>query len=480
MQFVLQFAVYSVLSHLLGPREFGIVGMATILTNFIERVGFLGVGQALVQREQLSDSHIRCAYLLCLIFGAALFSLFYTASPWIAVYFEEPDLTPVLRVVSFSFVLACVAEVPLSLLQREMRFKELMVVSNISFLIGNGIVGIILALLGFSYWSLVISLIAVKVIRLVLAFRARPQRLSRDFTFQEVRDLLGIGFGFSLGRLTNYIALVGDEFVTGKMLGASALGLYSRSYQLMTAPAIYFGQILEKVLFSALSQKQSEKDKVSKYFLYGVELCSLVSTGGAIMLGVAAHEIIIVLFGKQWLEATASVQILALGVFFRTCYKNSDTVIRALGAVYRLAYRQAIYAAVVVVGTIVGSRWGIEGISWAVLFAVFLNYAVLSILCLRLLNMRWATFAAAHYPAIFIGVFQLASLYTFFNFARERNWNSLLSLVVGTVVEGIVTLAALAISPKFLRPKVFTWIGRNIPFQRLGPFGAPIKDFILR
>ena len=454
--------------------------MATLLTGFIERVGFLGVGQAIVQREKLTEAHIHCGHIICLAVGLILFGVFYVSSPWVAVFFEEPELVPVLRWVSMTFVIACIAEVPLSLLQREMKFKQLMAINNASFFIGNGVVGIILALTGFSYWSLVAATVAQRAVRLILVFRARPQWISFNFSLKEIKDLLHIGIGFSLGRLTSYWALVGDEFITGKLLGASALGLYSRAYQLMTLPAVYFGQILEKVLFAALSQRQSEPKKIAKFFLYGIELCSLVSIGGAIMLAVAAPEIITVLFGKQWLGAVPSVQILACGVFFRTCYKNSDTVIRALGAVYRLAFRQTLYAAVVIGGAAIGSRWGIEGVSYAVLFAVFLNYAVLSILCISLLDMPLRQFVLAHYPALWVGTWQLVAVALFFNFARGRQWNDIVSLLVGGTIEGVITLVAIWFAPRLFVPQVFPWMTKNLPFGRLGKIGKLASKFLAR
>lgn len=454
--------------------------MATLLTGFIERVGFIGVGQAIVQREKLTEAHIHCGHVICLAVGVLLFGAFYAASPAVAVFFEEPELVPVLRWVSMSFVIACIAEVPLSILQREMRFKELMAINNASFLIGNGVIGVTLAFTGFGYWSLVAATVAQRAVRLVLVYRSRPQSISIDFSMKEVKDLLHIGFGFSLGRLTSYWALVGDEFVTGKLLGASALGLYSRAYQLMTAPAVYFGQILEKVLFAALSQRQSEPKKIARFFLYGIELCSLVSISGAVMLAIAAPEIITILFGKQWLGAVPSVQILSCGVFFRTCYKNSDTVIRAMGAVYKLAFRQTLYAVVVIGGAAIGSRWGVEGVSYAVLFAVFLNYAVLSILCIRLLEMSVRPFVVAHYPALWVGTWQLVSVALLFNFARTHQWNNLLSLIVGGGIEGFVTLVALWFAPKLFTPKVFPWMAENIPLGRLGKYKKLATSFLVR
>ncbi len=476
----LQLAIFTTLAHLLGPREFGIVGMATIFTNFIERVGFLGIGQALVQREKVTDAHIRCGFLLCILMGWLLFALFYFTAPTISYFFEEPALTPVLRIIAFSFVFASAAEVSLCLLQRQLRFKQLLVVTNLAYLIGNGGVGIVLAACGYSYWALVLAIVVGRFVRLLLALRAIPQRISLDFSKNEVKDLLGIGVGFSLGRMTNYAALVGDNFVVGKLLGAQSLGLYTRAYQLMTAPATYFGQVLEKVLFAALSQRQSEPEKIAKYYVYGIEMCSLISISGAVLLSVAAPEVVKVLFGSQWLGAVPAIQILAFGVYFRTCYKNSDTVIRAMGAVYKLATQQTLYAALVIGGAIVGSRWGIEGVATAVLFAVFSNFAMLSIFCIRKLSLPWSEFWRAHLSTIWVACWQFIALGLTVPSVRAAQFNGLVSLGILCLIDGVVSVIAICLCPRGFVPKVFGWIAKNLPFDRLRQPGFLVKRYVLR
>lgn len=480
IQFGLQFLSFTLMAHLLTPREFGIVGIATIFTNFIERVGFLGIGQALVQREVVTDAHIRCAFVLCLLFGFTLYAGFFVAAPALSVFFEEPELVPVLRAVSFSFVFGSMAEVPMSLLQRNLRFKDLMVVTNVAFVVGNGVVGLGLALLGYSYWSLVAAIVVGRIIRLVLSFAKLPQVPSLDFSYQDVKDLLHIGIGFSLGRMTNYCALVGDNFMTGKMLGAEALGLYTRAYQLMTAPATYFGQILERVFFAALSQRQGEPEKVMKYHLYGIELCAMVSISGAVLLSVAAPEVVTVLFGEHWLAAVPPLRILAFGVFFRTCYKNSDTVIRAMGAVYSLAFRQTLYAAAVLGGAWFGSRWGIEGVAYAVLFAVFLNYALLSILCGDLIKLPWSAFGRAHAAAVWLAVWQYLTLRYAFGAFRAADWSAFVSLPACLVLDGLVSLFVLWLAPEWCAPKVFRWLAKNLGLERFGRIGRLGHGYLLR
>ena len=123
-------------------------------------------------------------------------------------------------------------------------------------------------------------------------------------------------------------------------------------------------------------------------------------------------------------------------------------------------------------GSIVGSRWGIEGVAVAVLLAVFLNYAVLSYLCVRLLSIPFREFGRAHLPALWLGAWQLAVLCLALSFCREAGWRALLSLAASGGAMGLMSLAALYWAPGACRPKVFIWMARNLELQRFGAAGA--------
>jgi PST family polysaccharide transporter len=104
---------------------------------------------------------------------------------------------------------------------------------------------------------------------------------------------------------------------------------------------------------------------------------------------IAAPEIVAVLLGPGWSEAIVPLQVLSLGMFFRVAYKIGGAVTRGVGAVYRMVWRQALYAIIVLGGGLIGQSWGLRGVALAVLLAVITNYLLMSGLSLRLLNLHW-------------------------------------------------------------------------------------------
>lgn len=470
LQAALQLGVISILARLLTPADFGLVGIALIFTNFVERVGFIGVGPALVQRKELHEDDESVAFSLSVWLGLLLLVALYLAAPAIADFFREPVLVPVLRVTSVTFLIESFATVPENLLQRDLRFRQLLVVTNSAYFFGNGLVAIGLALSGFGVWSLVIGTIAMRLLKASLLLRIAPQRFVLRLPLERTRSLLSMGFGFSLGRLLSYVALNGDNFIVGRLLGSASLGMYGRAYQLMTLPATYFGQVLEKVLFPTMSRKQEDREGLARLYLMGIEASALVGCTTSVMMYALAPEIIAVLFGPRWSEVVPTLQILSTGIAFRLCYKNSDTLIRALGAVYRHASRQWWYTVTVVGGAYLGSAYGLEGVACAVVFAVIVNYALLSELGLTLLAVKWSDFARAHLPALWVAGWVAVIVPPVLGELRTAGLHAFLILLSGSLLGSAVSVLAMRSMPLCIRPRIAE---RLLEILRPERFGGP-------
>ena len=143
-----------VVMRLLAPADYGLVAMAMVPIGLIQLMEALGMGSALVQKEELERQMIEKVFVLLLLFNLALFLLNYLAAPAIATFFEEPQLRPMSRVLGLTFPLNSLSTVPDSLLRRDMRFRRKSIVVLIS-MVAHAAVTLGLAFSGFGVWALV-------------------------------------------------------------------------------------------------------------------------------------------------------------------------------------------------------------------------------------------------------------------------------------------------------------------------------------
>jgi PST family polysaccharide transporter len=287
-------------------------------------------------------------------------------------------------------------------------------------------------------------------------------------------ELVYYGGGMTADRVANYIALQGDNMVVGRWLGASALGFYGRAYQLLAAPADLLGQVLDTVLFPAIAAVQNEQRRLATAYRLGATLIALLTLPISMAMFVLAPELVHVLLGPSWKEVTLPFQILALGLLFRTGYKISDSLVRATGAVYSGAWRQGVYAALVLMGAWVGQHWGISGVALAVVGAIMVKFILMAQLSLRLTSMSWRTYLTAHLRPLLLAAAVFVELSVVATLMRQWGLGPILVLLVAGLVVLLTMALLLRLTPWLLLAEDGQWM-----WQTLMPF-IPQRLTVLR
>lgn len=451
IQGIMQMIVLVVLARLLLPEDFGIINAAMILIGFSKMFFMLGIGPAIIQLPNLRITHIRMGFSVSVIFGIIVAIIIYMLSPHIASFFKMEKLELVIKVLIVLFPIEGLSVVSLALLERELKFKLIAKVIVISYTFGYAFIGVLFGILGFGIWSLVIANISQALLRTLLLFYYQRHSIIPCFDKETFKELLFFGSGITLGKINNYIALQGDNIIIGRVLGAEALGLYSRAYQLMNIPSNLFGQIMDKVLFPAMSKIQNEKFKLISVYHYGIELTSFVMIPISILIFVLSPEIIDILLGQNWDQAVDVLMILSIGMLFRTSYKISESVARAKGAVYRIANRELIYAISIILGVLIGVNiGGIKGASVGVLFALFIQFLQKSQLAIKLVQTTWKDFIVCHVRSLILSLLLLIEINSFANLLRELEFNSFIVLLLTTALFVLNISIVLFLFPKLL------------------------------
>jgi O-antigen/teichoic acid export membrane protein len=459
---VLKLVVLVLLTRLLSPADFGLVSAALIVISFSLIFSQLGLGPALVQRPVLEPRHVSTAFLasagLGLLFGATI----WLAAPLIAQFFRMEHLTPVVRWLAVIFPIAGTAAVPDSLLQRELRFRLIANRDVFAYAVSYGGVGVVLALLGWGVWALVAAQLTQHVVRTTILLSAAPPLLRARPTWASLLELMKYGAGLSAARIGVLLGNQADNLVVGRWLGAVALGLYSRAYQLMSVPTALFGDVLDKVLFPTMARVQDDRRRLASAYLQGTALIALVTLPAGVVAAVLAPDLVPVAFGRRWEAMIPPFQVLALGMMFRTSYRMSDSLSRATGRVYRRAWRQWLYAGLVFLGAWIGHFQGVGGVAVGVLGALLINYLLMAQLSLSLVGISWLGFAQVQLPALLLALVSGAATLAITAGTRHLGLPPLGSLLAGvSVAVGTVALTI------WLAPRV-----------ALGQHGLRVRDTI--
>jgi len=401
---VLQIGVLMVLARQLAPDDFGLMSAVMVVVGVASISYQLGIGPALIQRPVVTTRHLAAGFWFTNLLAALLFGLVYWGADTIAYWFNIERLAPYLRVGAFLFIIEGFGVVPVARLSRDLQFKYLAVSKVASYAIGYGAIGVGCAYAGLGAAALIAAQVAQSFVHTLLAFVKRPTLPILHVPLNELKELLRFGGGFTLGRFANYAATNGDNFVAARYLGAEALGVYGRAYQLLVMPSTLFGRVVDRVLFPVVSGIQNEPKRVLKAYEHALATVAVVVMPLSVLTIVNAQEIVRILLGPGWMGVVVPFQILAIGSLSRTNYKISDSVVRALGLVYQRALVQVVYGVLVIGGAFVGVQFGLSGLSSAVLFAVTANYMMLNALCYSKLGGRWRHFVHSHLVGIVLTI----------------------------------------------------------------------------
>lgn len=408
--------VVAILARLLDPADFGLIAAANIVVGFADILAYFGIGAALIQGESVDKHHIATGFTTCILFSLAVSCLVYVLSPSIAGFIKMAELKPVLRVMCILFPINAVSNVSAAILRREFRFRRLACADLLSYLLGYGSIGVSLAYLGFGVWALVGAGLGLSAFRAVILFALQPYSVDLRISRGSFKKLASFGSGFTIAGIFNFAASNGDNLIVGRFLGAAALGIYSRAYNMMNMSNSVLGNVLDSVFFPAVSRVQDEQERLAKALRRAVTLAGTVflpvCTGSIIL----APELVSILLGPKWTGVVLPFRILAAGMYFRLGFIVAELLARGTGKIYNIAWRQGVYASLVIAGACIGYRWGVAGVALCTSAAIILNFIAMVELALKITGL------------------------SFINLFREAFQHLALTAIIGLEVYGVATI----------------------------------------
>jgi O-antigen/teichoic acid export membrane protein len=378
---VASFGVTLLLARLLEPADFGLLGMALVLSGFLSLLGELGLGAALVQRGELDERHRSTAFWLSVGSGLVLALLLFAAAPAIAAFYREPRLVPVIRVLSLDFVIAPLRSVQSALLARNMAFKSLAVV-EIASVLASSALAVVLALRGYGVWALVGRALAASVLQTLVLWTLSRWRPSLGVDRQALRELWRfsshlLGFG-----VLNYWARKADDLLIGRVLGSAPLGLYSRAYGTMMLPLTEVAGVFGKVMFPVLSRIQADKARTKAIYLRSLAAISLVTFPLMLVLLVAAEPIVLVLYGEKWRGMVPTLQIYCVVGAFQSIGTTVGWIYQSQGRTDLMLRWAVVACSLIVIAIGIGVHLGsIEAVAsaYAIVNLVVLSYPLFAV-----------------------------------------------------------------------------------------------------
>ncbi len=320
---LLSVAIGILLGRLLSPAEYGMVGMLAIFTAIAGSLQESGFTAALTNMKQATHRDYNSVFWFSTLISVALYAVLYLCAPLIASYFRQPELVPLSRLVFASLLMAGLGIAHAAYMFRNMMNREKALI-GFAALAGSGVVGVTLALCGYSYWSLAWQQFAyITIVNLGRLFYVR-WRPSLRVDFSPIRRMFGFSSKILLTNMMNQANNNLLSFVFGRLFTAGAVGSYTQAAKWNLMGHSLITGTIQQVAQPVLASINDEEDRQLKVFRKMLRFTAMLSMPALFGLGLIA-DFIVLLLGEQWTDSVMLLRILCVsGAFMpiHTLYQN--------------------------------------------------------------------------------------------------------------------------------------------------------------
>jgi len=384
---------------LLVPSAYGLVGMALVFIGFMQLVNEFGLGAAVVQQRDLTETQIARLGGVALLVGCALLVLSVGLSSLIAGFFNQP-VRPVVLSLSVLFPVSALQVLPRALLQRELQFRRLALVDGLEPLV-IAAVTLSVAAATRSYWALVVGPMVGKCTSTLILVVWRPHRLAWPRRGAEsIGGAVTFGWQVVVARVAWYAYSNADFAIVGRVLGTAALGIYTLGWTIGSIPVDRVSSLLASVTPGILSAVQHDAAALRRYLIRITEGLALVTFPASVGIALVADLLVHAVLGPAWQPAIWPLRFLALSAALRSVSTLPPQLAVSTGHAKTNMWLTLGASVVMPVLFYLATPWGPSGVAFAWLVAHpivvlpwFVGYA------LYLTRMRLTSYLEALGPA---------------------------------------------------------------------------------
>ena len=328
---VLQLGMVLLVARLIGPGSYGVMALALVVMSGLTQLSRLGIDHALIQREEANvDAYLDTAWVMQNARGLLVAAILFVSAPAAAGFFNEPQLTPVLRVLALSPLLSGLQNPGLMYLKKDLRFDK-QFVYMLSGTVFYVIVAVSVALVTQSVWALVFGLVASDFVRLIVSYLIHDYRPWPRFDLDYARELFGYGKWIFASGVVLFLINEGDDAFVGWYLGTAVVGLYQLGYRVSNAPATEVTQTISSVVFPTYSKMQTDDRQLRDGFFKTVQLTTFVSFPVAVGIAAVAPIFVEVFLTEEWGPMVPLIQLLAAWGLLRSLGATTGPLFQAIG-----------------------------------------------------------------------------------------------------------------------------------------------------
>ena len=319
-----------ILARILTPSDFGTVSLVMVFTTIMQVFVDSGLGTALIQKKNADDLDFSSVFYfnfaVCLILYAGMF----IAAPYIAGFYNDVSLTPIIRVISLTIVISGVKGIQQSYVSRNMLFKRFFF-ATLGGTIFSAFLGIGMAYAGCGVWSIVaqqLSNTAIDTLILWITVKWRPKKM---FSWSRLKSLLSYGWKLLASSLLDTVYNNLRNLVIGTIYTSADLAYYNQGDKFPKVVITNINASIDSVLLPSMSGEQENCERVKSMTRRAIKTSTYIMAPLMMGLLFCAEPIVKLLLTEKWLPCVPYLRIFCFTYMFWPIHTANLNAIKAMG-----------------------------------------------------------------------------------------------------------------------------------------------------
>jgi O-antigen/teichoic acid export membrane protein len=367
-----------VVARILHPDDYGLMTLAMVFLVLADLLAEAGFGKALIHKDALHPGDVASAFTLSVAMAVVLYGLLFVVAAPAGEFLEAPGFPLLLRVLGLLVLLVPFRSIPLALLDRDLSLGRQAAAHVICSVVQSSLV-LGLALTGAGYWALAAGAMTARVLEVFVLSYAAGWRPRLVWPTVEGWGLLRFGMHASGASLLWFVYSNSDFTVVGKLLGATALGYYALSFQLISLPVQKLTANVNQAVYPVFCRLQHDRARLRDWFLRLTVLLGFFGMPVLAGMALVADDAFTVILGERWLPAVRSFQLLSVVGVLMVYSHAFPPLFNALGRPDINLRYTAVCTLLFPAAFLLGGRLaGLEGVclAWLFLYPVLVTVLV--------------------------------------------------------------------------------------------------------
>lgn len=324
------FVVSIILARILSPEYYGTIALVTVFTTILQVFVDSGLGTALIQKKDADDLDFSSVFFFNMFMCVVLYIVMYIASPYIAAFYNDKGLTPIIRFISLTIIISGVKGIQQAYVSRNMLFKRFFF-STIGGTVASAIIGIFLAYKGYGVWALAIQQVsntAIDTLILWLTVKWKPKFM---FSFQRLKRLLRFGWKLLVSALLDTIYGNLRNLIIGKKYTSADLAYFDQGDKLPKAIVTNINVSIDSVLLPTMSKMQDKTEAVRTLTRRAIRISVYIVAPLMIGFACCADSLVRLVLTDKWLPCVPFIRILSVSYLFWPIHTANLNAIKAVG-----------------------------------------------------------------------------------------------------------------------------------------------------